>query len=264
MIHMKNFERPMVNIANYDEVYDFYRTHQQFKLGAKLAYYALNKIYKPELHYADDAWDEIRELVDDDTSLIIAPNHLTYSDQYVVAASAWDSPIRPGIGNARVLAKDELFRGLTRRPIDMLGGIPAFRSKNHDPVKVAEAAEKLIDITAQRLANGDHVGIFAEGTCNLDDPKRLAPLKSGLARMALRAKEVYGAKVAVMTMGMSFGDKQRGAKDTDVHNAKVYINNPIVELPDNVVDLTEAVRGNLQAAVDRANLLAQGIDIEEI
>ena len=76
--------------------------------------------------------------------------------------------------------------------------------------------------------------------------------------------KAFALSASVVAMGMSFGDKQRGAKDTDVHNAKVYINNPIVELPDNVVDLTEAVRGNLQAAVDRANLLAQGIDIDEI
>lgn len=258
IVCMKSFERPPVDISNYNEVYDFYATHQQNVVGAKLAYCALNKYFKPRLRYADDAWDEIDELVKDDVSIIIAPNHLTYSDHYVIAGAAWDTPVRPEIGHARVLAKDELFRGKTRRPVDMMGGIPTFRTKNHDTVMVSQAADRMVDITAQRLANGDHVGVFAEGTCNDQHPQTLTQLKSGLARIALRARDEYGARVAIMTMGVSFGEKQRGTKDTDVRGAIVYVNSPVVQLPDNVQDLTEVVRDSLQASVTAANDIAYG------
>lgn len=245
-------KRPEVKLDNYEAVYDFYREHQQNKAAAKLAYLALNKIFTPRVSFANGAEEQLRDIVESDTSLIIATNHLTYKDQYTVAAAASQTPLREDIGRTRVLAKDELFHGAKRPFIDMMGAAPVFRSKNHDPVLTRKAGEYMTDAMARRLLAGDNIAIFPEGTCNLEDPSTLLPLHMGLGHMAVRAQEL-GANIAVLPIAFSYGDKLRGAKDTDVRNANVYVNSPIIEIPTTALNITESVHTGLQEAVDKVN-----------
>lgn len=247
-------KRPDVRIDNYKEVFDFYQTHQQNKVGARLGYAALSKLFHPRIRYEDGAREQLEELVANDTSLIIATNHLTYRDQYPAAAAAWQTSLREKVGHMRVLGKDELFHGAKRPFIDMMGTVPVFRSKNYDPLLTKEAGNYMTNAMAERLAHGDTVAILPEGTCNVDHPERLLPIRTGIGHMARRAVEL-DANLAIVTMGISYGDKLRGTHDTDVKNALVYINSPVVDIPDNALEVVEAVRANLQDAVDNANEL---------
>jgi 1-acyl-sn-glycerol-3-phosphate acyltransferase len=247
-------KRPNVRIDNYKEVYDFYRTHQQNKVGARLGYAALSRIFHPRVQYEQGAKEQLEELVANDTSLIIATNHLTYKDQYPAAATAWQTPLREKIGRTRVLGKDELFRGAKRPFIDMMGTVPVFRSKNYDATLTREAGNYMTDAMAERLANGDNIAILPEGTCNIEHPEKLLPLRTGIGHMACRAAALE-TNLAIVTMGISYGENLRGTHDTDVKNALVYINQPIVNIPTNPSDIVGAAQVSLQDAVDNANRL---------
>lgn len=95
-----------MSLDNYEAVYDFYLGHRQSRPVARAAYALLAARYRPRVCCAGDVRDRLRELVRGGTPLLIVANHLTHSDQYVLAATAWRSPLRPVIGRTRVLAKD--------------------------------------------------------------------------------------------------------------------------------------------------------------
>lgn len=154
-------DRPAVILENDTTVYDFYLRHQQNRQVARLAYATLARRFKPRVSYPEGAREELRRLVYDDTRLIIAVNHLSETDPYTVAATAWASPLRPVIGRTRVLAKDELFQEpKQRRRIDMMGGIPVFRGKNHGMRAVSAAGNRMMDVSAERVRRGDDLAIF--------------------------------------------------------------------------------------------------------
>ncbi|NEW36931.1 1-acyl-sn-glycerol-3-phosphate acyltransferase, partial [Nocardia cyriacigeorgica] len=123
---------PEVVLDNSDAVYDYYRAHQQRRFQARAAYALLGRRFRPRISYATGARARITELVRSRKPLLIAINHLSQLDPYTVAAAAWRSELRPIIGKVRVLAKDELFLERDqRRKIDMMGGIPVFRGRDH-------------------------------------------------------------------------------------------------------------------------------------
>ena len=168
---------PEVLLGNSDDVYDFYRAHQQNRLQAMGAYALLGRRYRPRISYADGARTALRALIRARTPLLIAVNHLSRLDPYTLAASAWRSELRPVIGRTRVLAKDELFvEDKLRRRIDMMGGIPVFRGTDHGLRAVNAAGQRMMDICAERLADGDNLAVFPEGTCNDVDPAQVQPL----------------------------------------------------------------------------------------
>ncbi|NIL77001.1 1-acyl-sn-glycerol-3-phosphate acyltransferase [Rhodococcus sp. B10] len=240
-------ERPAVVLENDQAVYDFYLRHQQNRQVARLAYAALARRFKPRLSYPDGAREELRRLVYDDARLIIAINHLTETDPYTVAATAWSSPLRPVIGRTRVLAKDELFQeSKQRRRIDMMGGIPVFRGKNHGMRAVSAAGNRMMDISAERMRRGDDLAIFPEGTCNLEDPTQVQKVGSGIGHIAVRARKL-GVEPILVCIGLSYGPES-----TKLKSASVYIDAPIRDLPDKPIDIARVVSTGLQKAVDGA------------
>ncbi|MBY6412992.1 1-acyl-sn-glycerol-3-phosphate acyltransferase [Rhodococcus sp. BP-252] len=240
-------ERPAVVLENDQAVYDFYLRHQQNRQVARLAYAALARRFKPRLSYPDGAREELRRLVYDDARLIIAINHLTETDPYTVAATAWSSPLRPVIGRTRVLAKDELFQeSKQRRRIDMMGGIPVFRGKNHGMRAVSAAGNRMMDISAERMRRGDDLAVFPEGTCNLEDPTQVQKVGSGIGHIAVRARKL-GVEPILVCIGLSYGPES-----TKLKSASVYIDTPIRDLPDKPIDIARVVSTGLQKAVDGA------------
>ena len=89
-------DRPAVVLENEEAVYDFYLRHQQNRQVARVAYAALAQRFKPRVSYPDGAREDLRRLIYDDTRIIIAVNHLSETDPYTVAATAWASPLRCG------------------------------------------------------------------------------------------------------------------------------------------------------------------------
>ncbi|NDK91108.1 hypothetical protein GYA93_16180 [Gordonia desulfuricans] len=148
----------------------------------------------------------------------------------------------------RVLAKDPLFVDPEqRRKIDLLGGIPVFRPKDHGVRETMVPGRRMIDICVERMVDGDWIAVFAEGTCNLTDPAHVQPLGSGMGHIV---KGVIGAgrRVALLSIGIAYRE------NTD-RGPAVMINRPIELTADDAKTPAAATRlaaADLQRAVDVA------------
>lgn len=105
-----------------------------------------------------------------DKRAIIAPNHASYLDPPMVAVS-WPHEIH-------FLASDYLFR------VPLFGAL--IRKLNSHPINREKADLASIKMICQLLNEDKQVLIFPEGTRTADG--NLAPLKSGVAMIALRSK----------------------------------------------------------------------------
>ncbi|RDI46813.1 lysophospholipid acyltransferase family protein [Nocardia mexicana] len=248
-------QHPEVVLDNCDAVYDFYRDHRQNRLKAWGAYAVLARRYRPRIGYAAGAREGLRELISQGRPLLISINHLSQQDPYTVAAAAWRSGLRPVIGRARVLAKDELFIDPEqRRKVDMMGGIPVFRGKDHGLRAVNAAGQRMIDICAERMARGDAVAVFPEGTCNDVDPTQVQAVGSGIGHIAFRAMKL-GARPALVSMGLSYGPRADPTVEPTFEEAKsasFYFGPPVPELPARPAEIARVVRDQLQLALDGA------------
>lgn len=108
----------------------------------------------------------------------------------------------------RMLAKSTLFANpLLGAALRGLGVIPLHRTRDvsagADPTRNAESFRAVSDALAAQSA----VLIFPEGTSH-DEPQ-LAPLRSGLARMALEARDQRGVRdLVIVPMGLVFEEKE--------------------------------------------------------
>ncbi|GAB4589774.1 lysophospholipid acyltransferase family protein [Nocardia sp. IFM 10818] len=247
-------ERPEVVLENSDAVYDFYRDHQQQLLKARAAYWLLGRRYRPRISYAPGAREQLRAFISQGRPLLIAINHLSQLDPYTVAAAAWRSALRPAIGHTRVLAKDELFLEAKQRGrIDMMGGIPVFRGKDHGIRAVNAAGQRMIDVCAERMARGDGVAVFPEGTCNDVDHTRIQTVGTGIGHIAFRAKKL-GANPVLVSLGLSYGPRDPKVEPSkeEATSASFYFGAPVAELPTKPAEITRVVRDELQTALDGA------------
>ncbi|WP_330251716.1 1-acyl-sn-glycerol-3-phosphate acyltransferase [Nocardia sp. NBC_00565] len=248
-------ERPEVLLDNADAVYDFYRDHRQNRLKAWGAYAILGRRYHARVAYAEGARELLHQVIRQGRPLLIAINHLSESDPYTVAAAAWRSELRPVIGRVRVLAKDELFlEPEQRRKIDMMGGIPVFRGKDHGLRAVNAAGQRMMDICAERMAGGDGIAVFPEGTCNEVDHTEVQPVGSGIGHIAFRAMKL-GAEPVLVSMGLSYGarpDPTVPVSKEEAKGASCYFGVPVTELPARPAEIARLVRTDLQQALDGA------------
>ncbi|MGN7134818.1 lysophospholipid acyltransferase family protein [Rhodococcoides corynebacterioides] len=253
-------DRPVVALENADAVYDYYLAHQQNRRVARLAYGALASRFRPRVHYGVGARERLRSLIYDDRRLIIAVNHVSDTDPYTVAAAAWSSALRPVIGRTRVLAKDELFvetepgrtrgraalaeRASQRRRIDMMGGIPVFRGKDHGLRAAARAGNLMMDVCAERLRRGDDLAVFPEGTCNDGDPAVLQHVGSGIGHIIARAR-AKDVDPTLVVMGLHYGPPPGRFRGASVH-----IDVPDLTLPEKPITIARTVAEYLQVAVE--------------
>ncbi|MEV6215247.1 1-acyl-sn-glycerol-3-phosphate acyltransferase [Nocardia sp. NPDC051833] len=246
---------PEVLLENSDAVYDYYQRHQQNRWQALASYAVLARRFRPRVAFAEGAEQRLKALVRGGRPVIFAINHLSTSDPYTVAATAWRSPLRRRIGRMRVLAKDELFVDPEqRRKVDMMGGIPVFRGKDHGIRAVNAAGQRMMDVCAQRLAAGDHLAIFPEGTCNDVDPATVQSVGSGIGHIAFRAAKL-DAPPALVALAMSYGprpDPKVEPTAAEVVSARFYFRDPVLELPQRPADIARTVKDELQLAVDAA------------
>lgn len=242
---------PEVLLDDNDAVYDYYLRHQQNRWKALASYAVLARRFRPRVGFADGAKQQLKALVKSGRPVLYAINHLSTSDPYTVAAAAWRSPLRAKIGHVRVLAKDELFLDPEqRRKVDMMGGIPVFRGKDHGIRAVNAAGQRMMDVSAQRLANGDHLAVFPEGTCNDVDPAKVQAVGSGIGHIAFRAAKL-GAPPALVALAMSYGPRPDPTPE-EVVSAAFYFRQPVLDLPQRPADIARLVKDELQHAVDGA------------
>lgn len=128
--------------------------------------------------------------------LIVANHNNSLVDPALVAAMAGRK--------VRFMAKSPLFtHPLIGWLIKGVGSVPVYRQQD-DPTKMSQNLDSFRDVHAV-LAKGDVVGIFPEGISH--SMSRLAPLKTGAARIALGAAQQRGADFPIVAMGLVFRDR---------------------------------------------------------
>ncbi|MFT4088316.1 MAG: 1-acyl-sn-glycerol-3-phosphate acyltransferase [Gordonia sp. (in: high G+C Gram-positive bacteria)] len=238
-----------ITLDDADAVYDHYRTHRQPVAKAKALYGWLAVRHRPDVHLIGEAGAQIKALRrEHGRAVIISANHVRQSDPFVLAATGFRSPLRPRIGRIRVLAKDGLFQDPEQRSkIDVMGGIPVFRPKDHGIRESMAAGREMIEVCVERMADGDWLAVFPEGTCNPGDPAQLQPLGSGMGHIALGALK-NGQPVSLISVGIAY-------RDETARGASVSISEP-VEFDEaarkSASAATRFAAAELQAAVDDA------------
>ena len=198
-------------------------------------------------------------MLEKDARIIIAANHINNRDQYVVAASAQIEPtLRPMRGKTFIPAKEPLFQNpLLRRGVDVMGAMPAFRTKDAARTKNADKAEnrqklrsmasrQLIETAIARIDQGNHMAIFPEGTRNTVDPLRVQELKGGVGIIATGVSTE--TPIAVVPMGLCYGLEDNFASLSPA----VHIGQPLTDRFEHPSTLTAELYGQLQHCVDQA------------
>lgn len=247
-------KKPEVILENYKQVYDYYEEYQQPKAGARLGHSVMSWMFRPQVEYSQGAKEASLDLLKDPNKrTIIAINHLSDNDQYVVASMAHrEQSFRQMIGNTFVQAKEPLFhhpnkiiRPLLRRGVDVMGAVPAFRKKDvtEDQEQLRhDATARLLDISVNKLQRGMHMAIFPEGTRNKDNPDKVQELRPGVAIVAGRV--ATACEVGIIPVGFTYeGDKR---------HPKMWVGEPILDSDFSADTFLPFLRDSLQDAVNNA------------
>lgn len=175
--------------------------------------------------------------------LLVANHPNSLFDAALVAAVAG----RP----LRFLAKAPLF---TDAQVGWLvrgaGAIPVYRAVD-DPGAMGRNRDMFAAVWAA-LAEGAAVALFPEGTSHSEP--RLAPLKTGAARIALGAAARHGVACAIVPVGLSFRQKERFRSE-----ALVLVGEPLdwsdlhAEAPENAAAV-QALTARLADALQQVTL----------
>jgi 1-acyl-sn-glycerol-3-phosphate acyltransferase len=131
--------------------------------------------------------------------LVVVANHPnSWMDALVIFCTA-GRRVRP---LARAPIFDQLVMGLVLRGLD---GLPVYRPQD-DPT-LMHRNETTFDAAVAALADGDAILVFPEGESHSEPG--LAPLKTGAARIALRAEEARGWNLGlhVVPVGLTYRRK---------------------------------------------------------
>ena len=172
-----------------------------------------------------------------DGPLIVAANHPNSIVDPVLLSSVLSR-------QPRWLAKAPLFENpIARRLLLGFGAVPVRRA--HEGGSEAQR-DAVIATAAQVVADGDALGIFPEGTTH--DAARLAPLKTGVGRIAVRAAQLRagsgaaGEPVRVLPVVLHFPQKTRFRSE-----AVVAIGTPVEVAADaDPLDVTAEVARRLE------------------
>lgn len=218
--------KPEVTIENHSAVYDYYDNRRQNRPITKMVYWLLNTIYNPQVDYAPGAKEQIEACAEEGVGLEVLLNHVSRKDPMVAGGVVWKTPLRNYIGRVAPLGKDQLFQdGMWSRAFyDETGGIPVFRTKNHDRQAVMTAGRRLVDVAANRLVDGGLVAIYPENEINEGDPTKITDVYSGMGHIACRAYNRIDDSgnhpdIRLLTIGLNLGI------DRDPHGANAYIGN---------------------------------------
>ena len=88
--------------------------------------------------------------------------------------------------------------------VKAVGSVPVYRRMD-DPKLVSQNFDSFRDVHVA-LAGGFAVGIFPEGISH--SASRLQPLKTGAARIAIGAAQLYGGAFPIIPMGLVFRDRR--------------------------------------------------------
>ncbi len=251
-------KKPEVTLENYEAVYEYYAQYKQPRVGAYVGHKAMSLMFKPQVEYASGAEDAIQDLVrNPNARSIVALNHLSDNDQYVVAAMAQrEKVLRPMAGNTFIQSKEVLFhhpnqllRPILRRGVDIMGAVPAFRKKDvtegQEDLRRAATAE-MIRTSIDKLRAGQNMAIFPEGTRNKEQPETVQGLKAGITAIAGEVAVTH--EVAVVPVGFTY--------DGDKRHPHMWVGMPMADYTFDAVTFLPDLQERLQDAVDHARYSA--------
>lgn len=143
--------------------------------------------------------------------LLVANHNNSLVDPALVAAMAGRK--------VRFLAKAPLFtHPLIGWLVRGVGSVPVYRQQD-DPALVSQNLDSFRDVH-RVLAAGDVVGIFPEGISH--SASRLAPLKTGAARIAIGAAQQLGSDFPIIAMGLVFRDRDAFRSEAHVIIGEIF------------------------------------------
>lgn len=149
--------------------------------------------------------------------LVVANHNNSLVDPALVAAMAGR--------NVRFLAKAPLFsHPLIGWLVRGVGSVPVYRQQD-DPTLVSQNLDSFRDVH-RVLAAGDVVGIFPEGISH--SASRLAPLKTGAARMAIGAAAQLQHDFPIIAVGLVFRDRDAFRSEAHVIVGEPFAWNDLV------------------------------------
>ncbi len=245
--------KPEVTLRNHEAVYDYYAQYKQPIAGAYIGHKVMSLMFRPNVEYASGAEEAIEDILHEDGRLVVAVNHLSDNDQYVVSSMALrEKAFRPMVGNTFIQSKEILFhhpnkllRPVLRRGVDAMGAIPAFRKKDvntEDTDLRRQATNRMLQTSIQKLNNGQHMAIFPEGTRNQEQPDVVQELKPGIC--AVLGGVASNLMVGIVPIGFTYQGDRR--------HPQMWVDTPIVYSgQDNNVLLAD-LHDSLQHSVDYA------------
>lgn len=204
---------------------------------------------------SDETIDAITNHVDNGDPIIYALNHLRVRDQFVVGAAIWSVNVlrKNLLQGVTIPAKKSYFTGSSKLLIptgyaEAVGMIPAFRATDingEDSELFKNATDDLISTCAYQQTRRINTQIASEGARNKVDPYTVQKLKTGTARIALRALEL-GAKPVILPSIVWYGNEKAGFYKPDVHFGE-----PIIpSAAETVEELTIKLQNNMQDSLD--------------
>ncbi len=199
-------------MANWEAVYDFYGPGRRRDGFTHPLLALVGAVYAPELRIAPETVSELHRLHDAGVGIVVAANHPSKHDPFVLASGVFDKRVR-FLSSGTGLTKDPLFRSPLRPVFEYTGTVPVFRAKNYQGTarEVHDAAAaRLIGLCVDRLTSGGVVLTFVEGTnSSADDLRtlRLDSVKKGVGQM-VRGVRVEGGRVAVLPVGIVYHERE--------------------------------------------------------
>lgn len=188
--------RPEITPANYQAVYDYYRTPRYSAKFQRRVGRIANWLYHPDVVCSDEVRAQLDEQFAQGKGALVALNHPSEHDPLVTTAAARQIN-HPALRGFLVYAKDSLFHGALTRPVEKLGALPTFRTQNHQDLTFAELRDMYAmqaELAVEQLKRGQPIGLYVEGTCS--DPSeydqlKLTSVKSGIGQIALAAGQEH-------------------------------------------------------------------------
>lgn len=252
-------KKPEVTLENHEEVYRYYAQYKQPRVGAYIGHKVMSWMFRPQVEYAPGVQDALRDIIRNPNARgILAFNHLSDRDQYVVGAMAQRELVfRPMAGNTFIQSKEVLFhhpnpvlRPLLRHGVDIMGAVPAFRKKDVGSGKEdlrRIATNELIETSVDKLVGGQYMAGFPEGARNKDHPETVQELKSGFAVVAGKVAAA-NHEVGVIPIGFTYeGDSRR---------PHMWVGTPISDYTFDAAIFLPDLRDQIQDAVDHARYSA--------
>lgn len=257
-------KRPDVSLPNFREVYEFYgdpdhtaRHGRITKVAKAVTERFFSAAYSPELSYGDGAEESIAELLDGDGSFVLLANHVSKHDpDTFLSALLQNHSIEEIVHDQKLwtAAKHGLFRipGL-RAYFDSKQLVPAFRPKNvkdgDERRLLFAAATELNELLAMRLAMGDDIALFPEGTCNREMPSTVQKIGDSAVRTIAHA---YKLGVDTSQLGLICAGVHRGPEGR-IRHAQVHLDYyPFTDIPADRKGMRKFMQHGMQTSVDTA------------